>query len=260
MINEYGINVEGMGVLVTGGSQGLGRAICDGFVSCGAKVIIADMKRPDDVPLINESDEALRYVNMDLTNPESVMRGMEQVLSCQDIHVLINNAGIIFKASAENMDIELWQKVLDINLTGAMLCTKAVATHMKKEGRGRIINISSMQAYMGTATYGAYTASKAALSGITRVWAAEFAPFGITVNGLCPSYVDTPMVKQSIERYALENDVDMEESFQHFVGSIPQKRILDPKEVAFAALFLASPLAQSITGQNILTAGGAVMN
>ena len=131
---------------------------------------------------------------------------------------------------------------------------------MKKQMWGRIINMSSMQAFMGSPTYSAYTASKAALSGLTRVWAAELAPFQVTVNAICPSFVETPMMAASIDRLAREKSISTEAAMAHFTAPIPQKRILQPEEIAFSALFLSSPLAQGVTGHDLVVAAGCVMH
>jgi NAD(P)-dependent dehydrogenase (short-subunit alcohol dehydrogenase family) len=176
------------------------------------------------------------------------------------IDILVNNAGIIYKSDIENIEIESWQRLLDVNLTGAVLCTRAVVPEMKKQMWGRIINMSSMQAFMGTPAYSAYTASKAGLSGLTRVWAAELAPFQVTVNAICPSYVETPMMAASIDRLAREKSISTEAAMAHFTAPIPQNRILQPEEIAFSALFLSSPLAQGVTGHDLVVAAGCVMH
>jgi 3-hydroxybutyrate dehydrogenase len=176
------------------------------------------------------------------------------------IDILVNNAGVIYKSPIEDMDLENWKRVVDVNLTGPVIVTKAVVPELKKRKWGRIVNLSSMQALIGTPTYSAYSATKAGLSELTRVWAAELASFGITVNAICPSYVETPMMERSLERLSVERGISKEEAMEHFLQPIPQKRLLKPQEIAFIVLFLCSPLAAGITGHDLVVAAGMVMH
>lgn len=176
------------------------------------------------------------------------------------IDILVNNAGIMYKSLIEGLDIESWKRVLEVNVTGAVICTREVVPEMKKRNWGRIINISSMQAMLGSPTYSAYTASKAALSGLTRVWAAELAPYQITVNAICPSYVETPMLEKALAKFAEDKGITQQEAAAQFLNPIPQKRFLKPEEIAFSIFFLSSTLAQGITGHDLLVAAGYVMS
>jgi len=256
------IDVKDRVIVVTGGSQGIGRSIAQAFVSSGAKVIVADVAAPADLDQdAGFSEDNSIFVKTDVTMSSSVAAMAEKALAVYGkIDILVNNAGIIYKADIENIEIQSWQRLLDVNLTGAVLCTRAVVPAMKKRRWGRIINMSSMQAFMGSPTYSAYTASKAALSGLTRVWAAELAPFQVTVNAICPSFVETPMMTASIDRLAREKSISTAEAKAHFTAPIPQKRILQPEEIAFSALFLSSPLAQGVTGHDLVVAAGCVMH
>jgi 3-hydroxybutyrate dehydrogenase len=261
-MQDLQIDVKDRVVIVTGGSQGIGRSIVQAFVSSGAKVLVADMAAPADLDQAAGFLEGNSiFVETDITLNSSVTAMVEQALNVYGkIDILVNNAGIIYKADIENIEIESWQRLLDVNLTGAVSCTKAVVPEMKKQMWGRIINMSSMQAFMGSPTYSAYTASKAALSGLTRVWAAELAPFQVTVNAICPSFVETPMMAASIARLAREKSISTEDARAHFTAPIPQKRILQPEEIAFSALFLSSPLAQGVTGHDLVVAAGCAMH
>ena len=261
-MQDLQIDVKDRVVIVTGGSQGIGRSIVQAFVSSGAKVLVADLAAPVDLDQdAGFSEGNSIFVKTDVTMGSSVTAMVEQGLSVfGKIDILVNNAGIIYKANIENIEIESWQRLLDVNLTGAVACTKAVVPEMKKQMWGRIINMSSMQAFMGSPTYSAYTASKAALSSLTRVWAAELAPFQVTVNAICPSFVETPMMAASIARLAREKSISTEDARVHFTAPIPQKRILQPEEIAFSALFLSSPLARGVTGHDLVVAAGCVMH
>ncbi|MCB2216302.1 MAG: SDR family oxidoreductase [Desulfobulbaceae bacterium] len=256
---KYQIDVSGVGVIITGASKGIGQALAHGFSECGARVINADLRPPepphDEVLLQN-----IEYIETDITNFGDVQKMVEKAAIKHPINVLINNAGVIYKALAEQMDMAQWDHVLKVNLTGPMNCAKAVIPHLKKQQSSRIINLCSMQSFLGTPTYGAYTATKSALSGLTRVWAKELAEFGVTVNGICPSFVDTPMLKNAIQKFADEHDISFDDAYKTFIEPVPQKRVLQPEEIVFLSLFLSSPLAQSITGQNILATGGMVLS
>jgi 3-hydroxybutyrate dehydrogenase len=256
------IDVKNRVVIVTGGSRGIGRSIVQAFICAGAKVVVADMDAPADFDQsVGHSKDNTVFVKTDVTRNNSVAALVEKAIGVYGkIDILVNNAGIIYKSDVENIEIESWQRVIDVNLTGAVLCTKAVVPELKKQMWGRIINLSSMQVFLGTPTYSAYTASKAALSGLTRVWAAELAHFGVTVNAICPSFVETPMMAASINRLAQEKNISNEEARAQFTAQIPQERILQPEEISFSVLFLSSPLAQGVTGHDLVVAAGCVMH
>ena len=196
----------------------------------------------------------------DVTIPASIQACVEEIVRVSGrIDILVNCAGIIYKDLVENLDVAAWQRVMDINVTGTMLAARAVVPIMKEKRWGRIINISSMQALMGTPQYSAYTASKAAVIGLTRVWAMELVSYNITVNDLCPSFVRTPLLERAVETLGQTEGISLEEAKERFVGLVPQRRFLEPEEIAFAALFLSSKWAQGITGSSIAIAAGCVL-
>jgi NAD(P)-dependent dehydrogenase (short-subunit alcohol dehydrogenase family) len=259
---DYRFDVEGKVAIITGGARGIGKTIAASLLSCGASVVVADMQIEENaLAKMASAGAGLLALETDVTRPESVRNMVEKTLQeFGEIHVLINNAGIIYKSLVEEIDIESWKRVVDVNLTGPVICTKAVVPQMKTQKWGRIINLSSMQAHIGTPSYSAYSATKAGLSELTKVWAAELAPFQVTVNAICPSYVETSMMKRSVERLSEEKAISQEEALAHFIDPIPQKRLLKPEEIAFIVLFLSSSLAQGITGDNIVVAAGYVMH
>jgi 3-hydroxybutyrate dehydrogenase len=144
----------------------------------------------------------------------------------------VNCAGVIYKDALENLNEQEWQRVLAVNLTGPMLCAKHVATLMKEYRYGRIINISSMMAVTAAETYSAYCGSKAALLQCTKVWALELAPFGITVNAICPGWLDTPMSRKFIESTAKRHGCSNEDGLKKILSVVPQRRFLSLAEVA----------------------------
>lgn len=255
------INVNERIAIVTGGAQGIGWSIAQSFAASGAKVIIADIAAPSELKeQTADFHYPIQYTPTDITNEESVENLIDKAVSSFGrVDILVNNAGIMYKSLIEDFDMKEWHRVQEVNVTGAVICAKKVASQMKKQMWGRIINMSSMQTFLGSPTYSVYTASKAALSGLTKVWAAELAPYNVTVNSICPSYANTPMMENSIARMAKEKNISKEEAMALFVSPIPQKRILETEEIAFSILFLSSPLAQGITGHDLVIAAGMVM-
>lgn len=248
--------------LITGGAQGNGLAIAKCLSEAGAISIAADIQFENLKGISDEeikSDVIKTYI--DVSDEDSIQYCVQEIeRNFGRLDILVNNAGIMYKSLIDEIDIYQWKKVLDINLTGATTCTKAVTPIMKKNHWGRIVNISSTQSFLHTPTYSAYAASKAALSHLTKIWATELAPFGINVNALCPGYVLTPMMERSIVKRQKEEQISRKEAIRSFVEHIPQKRILDPEEVGKWTLVLCSELSNSITGANISLSGGWVMH
>jgi len=250
-------------VLVTGGAQGIGWSIITTFLCQGGTVICADLKRPDGqlVKFLGEPSKRLHCFEVDVTEPESVRPLFEEVArSFGRVDILANNAGIIYKDPIDQMDLHQWNNLLKVNLTGLMLMTRETVPFMKKQKWGRIINSSSIQAFIGTKVYSAYSASKAGVLGLTKVWAAELAEYNITVNAMCPGFVRTAMGDKLIQRISQENGITLEQAFDKLVAPIPQKRLIEPEEIGALALFLASDLAKGITGEAIILSGGLVMH
>jgi NAD(P)-dependent dehydrogenase (short-subunit alcohol dehydrogenase family) len=242
-------SLEGKVALVTGAAKGNGKAIADYLASLGAEV-----ERTDVAPA-----EGMR--GMDVTDEDSVRDGMAAVCRARGrIDILVNNAGIINKALIEDLNLDDWRKLMDVNLTGAVICTKHAARHMKEHNRGRIINISSVQAYISSDTYSAYAASKAALSHLTHLWAKELAPWNITVNALCPSYVDTPMMANTIGVWAQKLNCSREQALEHLLAPIPGKRLLKPEELGYWTAVLSTDMGSGLTGANIAVSCGWLLH
>jgi NAD(P)-dependent dehydrogenase (short-subunit alcohol dehydrogenase family) len=259
---DHLFDLSGRVALITGGAQGNGAAIAETLSNAGAMSIAADLQYQNNtIPESNKTGSKVFPIHIDVSDEENVRRCVEETIQRFDkIDILVNNAGVMYKSPVEEADIKQWKKVIDINLTGATICTKAVIHSMKKLSWGRIINMSSTQAYLHTPTYSAYSATKAALSHLTKIWASELAPHGINVNALCPGYVMTPMMEGSIAKRQQEASLSREEAIKSFVKNIPQKRILDPTEVANWTWILCSKISDSLTGANISISGGWVMH
>jgi 3-hydroxybutyrate dehydrogenase len=155
----------------------------------------------------------------------------------------------------EDFDMALFRRILEVNATAAAQVSKHFIPLIKQAGAGSIINISSVQAYIGTPVYSAYTASKAAICGLTRVWAKELVAENITVNAICPGFVHTDMFEKSVVRL-VAGGMTREDAIADIVKESPQKRPIQPSEIGDLAVFLASGLARSMTGQSLHLDGG----
>jgi NAD(P)-dependent dehydrogenase (short-subunit alcohol dehydrogenase family) len=174
------------------------------------------------------------------------------------VHILINNAGQAASAKFTDTDEALWQRVMAVNLTGTYLCAHAAVTDMLQLKYGRIVNIASIAGLRGAAYISAYVASKHAVIGLTRALALEYATRNITVNAVCPGYVDTDIVKQAVATIRNKTGRSESEALAALVATNPQQRLITPEEVANAVLWLCRPGSQSITGQSLIISGGEV--
>lgn len=250
-------------VLITGGARGLGWGIVTTFLCQGATVLCVDLNKPDDQSIKSLGDQAqyLDCYQADITDPESVKLLFEAITRKYGrVDILANNAGVIYKDLIEDMDVNRWNDLLKVNLTGVMLMTSATVPLMKKQKWGRIISTSSIQAFIGTKVYGAYSASKAGVLGLTKVWAAELAEYNVTVNAICPGFAHTAMADKLLNRMSQENGITVEQAFEKLVAPVPQKRLIEPEEIGALALFLASDMAKGITGEAVILSGGLVMH
>ena len=254
MSDLYSLRMDGRVCVVTGGSRGIGAEIVAAFADMGGQVVVFD-RDPPDKPV-----DGTLFVRADVTDEGSVRQAVSVVSARWGrVDVLINNAGIINKAVIEDLPRDDWDRLLGVNLTGAVLCAKHIVPLMKRHRWGRIINMSSMQAFMGTATYSAYAVSKAGIHALTRVWARELVEYNATVNSICPSFAHTPMGDGFIKRTAQQRGVTEPEARDFILAPVPQKRFIEPAEIAFTALFLCQELARGITGSAILVDAGMVM-
>jgi NAD(P)-dependent dehydrogenase (short-subunit alcohol dehydrogenase family) len=250
-------------VLVTGGGGGLGRALARAFAGAGYSVVISGRNEKtlqSSAEEISRHGGAPRYFVCDVTRKTDV-EGLAGEISRQlgAVQVLINNAGIARAAAFLEMSDGLWEEILQTNLTGAYNCCKAFLAGMLQEGWGRIINIASTTAKIGYPYVTAYTASKHGVLGLTRSLALETARRGVTVNAICPGYLNTELTHENARRMAERTGKSVEDILALFAASAPQKRLIEPEEVASLALLLAGEKSAAITGQAINVDGGAVM-
>ena len=250
-------------VLVTGGSGGIGAAIAGQFATLGCRVAIAardHKKLATAAEKIAENGAQVRAIACDVTRREEVQRlriAIQELWG--DVQILVNNAGIASAVSFADMSDETWDRTLDTNLTGAYNCCKVFLPAMIDANWGRIVNIASTTAKVGYSHVTAYTASKHGLLGLTRSLALETARQGVTVNAICPGYVDDERTRENARIMAEKTGKSDNDILKIFAASAPQNRLIEAGEVASLASFIAAPQMSGMTGQAINVDGGAVM-
>ena len=237
-------------VVVTGGGKGIGKAVVEHFVAAGDRVIAVGRD-----PEALEGSAAAETGVCDVTDEGEVASLFERVAP---IDVLVNNAGASTSAPLARTTIEDWHSLLEVNATGAFLCTRAALGGMVERGTGRVVTVASTAARAGLRYTAAYTASKHAAVGLMRAVAAEVAGTGVTANAVCPTYVRTEMTERSIARIVAVTERSEEEAEAALIASSPLGRLLEPEEVAFAVAFLAAPEAGAINGQALVLDGGGI--
>ena len=253
-------NLSDQHALVTGAGQGIGEAIARQLLAQGARVTVLGRRTEPLQKLVAEHSQQCQMVLADVADESQVKTAFSQAVQAQGaINILVNNAGQASSAPFMKMDAAHWQQMLNVNLTGTMLCIQQVLPAMAAAGYGRIVNVASTAGLVGYAYVAGYVAAKHGVVGLTRALALELAQKGITVNAVCPGYTETDIVKTSIERVVAKTGRTAEEAMAEFVKANPQKRLVQPQEVADAVLWLCGKGASAITGQSIAVAGGEVM-
>jgi 3-oxoacyl-[acyl-carrier protein] reductase len=240
--------------IITGAARGIGKAIALTFVREGAKVVLVDVDKEKLEILQNEIKKRKGEVittSCNITKSSEVMAMVNQTHKAFGrIDILVNNAGIIRRGTIETVTEEDWDRVMEVNLKGTFLCSKAVVEVMKKQGYGKIVNVSSIAGKMGDITSApGYGPSKAGVDALTKTLARQLAPYGINVNAVSPHAIETEMSAQWSE-----------ERRKEIIASIPLGRLGKPEDVAEAVLFLASDEASFITGEILDVNGGALMD
>ncbi len=249
--------------LVTGASRGIGRAIAEAYLEEGAKVAlcartVAELESLADA--WNQKGRRALALECDVTSKESVARAVGELESSWGkLHIVVNNAGISGRTPLTEDSAELWQRILDVNLTGSYNVTRA-ALELMSSGDGRIVNMSSVLGRFGVPGYAAYCTSKHGIIGFTRALALELAPRGITVNAICPGWVQTDMADKGISETAEALGISAVAFREQAIEGVPLKRFIDPPEIAKLALYLTSEEASAVTGQAYNICGGQVMN
>jgi 3-hydroxybutyrate dehydrogenase len=247
--------------IVTGAGSGIGLQIAEDFAQEGARICVADLdaKAADTAARkINASGGEALGVACDVTSEAQLGAAIEKTVTTWGrIDILVNNAGLQFVAPLEEFPTEKFELLLRVMLIGPFMATKRVFPIMKRERYGRIINMASINGLVGFAGKAAYNSAKHGVIGLTRVAALEGAPHGITVNALCPGYVDTPLVRNQLGDLSQIRDVPLDRVLEEVIYPlVPIRRLLSTKEISNYALFLASEQAGGITGQAVVIDGG----
>ncbi|MDR4493802.1 MAG: SDR family NAD(P)-dependent oxidoreductase [Nitrospirales bacterium] len=255
-IQEYDRQV----VLVTGGGEGIGLAVAQAFAAKKKRVIICGRRRG----ILETASRELSALGAevtaipcDVTQKAQVEGLVQQVIgSYGRLDILVNNAGMSGRTPIDDPDDSKWRDIIEVNLTGTYLCSKMVISHMIQRNFGRIVNISSVLGRFGVAGYVAYCTAKHGLLGFTKSLALEVADQGVTVNAICPTWVDTAMARLGIQETAAFLGLAPETFREQAIQGIPMKRMAEANEIASLAVFLCSHGAGAITGQAINVCGG----
>ncbi len=241
--------LKGKVAIITSGAGGIGKETAQLFVKEGASVAIFDVNKDGiNAALTDVGGDSRGYV-VDVSSFGDVSKNVEQVVNdFGHIDILINAAGITRDGFLTKMDVQDWDKVIAINLTGPFNCTKAVAPHMMEQGKGNIINVSSVVGVYGNIGQTNYSATKAGLIGLTKTWAKEFAKKGMRVNAIAPGFIKTPMTAKMPDKV-----------LQMVIDKTPMGRMGEPMEIANALLFLASDESSFVTGHILQVDGGVVL-
>lgn len=251
IVNWYGLS--GQVAVVTGGSTGLGLAITRCLVSAGAKVcVVSNEEAKQALEALEEFGEKALFYQFDITDTGRTQELADRIKAEQGrIDILINNAGNHCKKFIWDMTVEDYKRVLEVHLVGSFAMTKAVVPYMKEQKRGRIVFQASMTSFIGQPQVAGYSTSKAGFLGMIHTLTAELAEFGVTVNGVAPGWIDTPMFHQ-----AVDHDPPR---LAKIMGRIPVKALGNPMDVGMCTAFLCSDAARYISGSCIPVDGGALI-
>lgn len=256
--------LAGKRAVVTGAGKGIGRSIALALAEAGADVAVTARTASDLEQLTHEIQAMGRrayYATCDVTEAEQVQAMATTLLEgLGGIDILINNAGNARSHKLLNHPDELWHRMLAVNLTSVYYVSKAFLPTLVEQRSGRIITIASIASRVGSRYIAAYTASKHGVLGLTRALAAEMLPYNITVNAICPGYVDTPLTDYSVSNMVARTGMSEAQARDFIAKSSPQERLITPEEVASIAVFLALDINQGITGQAINVDGGGTMS
>ena len=258
------MTLTGKIALVTGAGKGIGRAISQALAKEGATVIVSDI----DKEIAEETSESIEKKGksslplwMDVTSSNSIEKAIHEIIKRYGkIDILVNNAGVSTMTKVVDMTEEEWDFNMDVNAKGVFLCSKAVAKEMiKKDVKGKIVNISSIAGKKGAKYLAHYCASKHAVIGFIKSLALELAPYNINVNAVCPGYVNTSMQHRELVWEAELEGTTPEKIMANYIASTPLGRLELPEDVAKVVVFLCSDESNFMTGQSIIVSGGVEM-
>lgn len=251
--------LQGRVMFITGAARGIGFEIAKTFAKYGAKVVLTDIHEESvHQAVATLSSHDVTGMVCDVTSEEALDRCLHQTVERYGrLDILVNNAGMQHVALIEDFPTEKFETLIRIMLTAPFMAIKKAFPIMKQQQYGRIINMASINGLVGFAGKAAYNSAKHGVIGLTKVAALEGAPYGITVNALCPGYVDTPLVRNQLTDLAKTRNVSLEAVLEEVIYPlVPQRRLLSVEEIANYALFISSDQAKGITGQAIVIDGG----
>src|SRR6266496_3210517 len=264
MSSENSPLLAGKRAVVTGAGRGIGRSIALALAQAGANVAVTARTSSEIEQLVAEIQELDRKsmaVPCDVTDPGQVTHMATTLIEgLGGVDILVNNAGNAGSHKFLNHPDELWHRMLSVNLTSVYYVTRAFTPKLIEQRHGRIITIASIASRVGDRYITAYTAAKHGVLGLTRALAVELLPYNITVNAICPGYVNTPMTDASISNITARTGMSAEQARAALEKASPQNRLIEAEEVASLAVFLAQDISKGITGQGINLDGGGIMS
>ncbi|MFG2086605.1 MULTISPECIES: glucose 1-dehydrogenase [unclassified Spirillospora] len=243
--------LDGKVALITGGARGMGKSHVRRFLDEGARVVFGDVLEDEGAKLAADLGDDARFVRMDVSKEDDWHNAVETATSAFGaLHILVNNAGIIRHKTIEEMSVDEFRQILDVNLIGQWLGVKSVTAAMREAGGGSIVNVSSTEGFIGASGLAAYSASKFGIRGLTKAAARELGKYGIRVNSIHPGGVLTPLSLQDDVVSATADSADA------FLKALPLGRMGKSKEVSGLVVYLASDDSSYCTGSEVLVDGG----
>ena len=257
-MNQSSQALAGKHAVVTGGARGIGAAVTRALVAHGGRVTMLGRSAAAEGDLTGGSH--LHYAQADVCEPATLIKAFDSArTSFGPIHILVNNAGQGRSSPFLKTDVELWRSMMQVNLDSIFHCIHQVLPAMLDAKWGRIVNIASTAGLTGYSYVSAYCAAKHGVVGLTRALALEVAARGVTVNSVCPGYTETDMLQQTVDAIVSKTGRTAAEARAELSARNPQKRMIQPEEVANAVTWLCLPGSEAVTGQSIAIAGGEVM-